>query len=200
MKLVDLSSAYQIQKKYTQKNKVIAYKVGASNYRSSEFFGCEDILLGALDRDCVYYNKILKDYPLAEVEVVSKILISDSGKEYEVLEHFLGIECPEIVVDNPDGSPFICVADNCSAGDLIIFQKLDDIEFEIISVYADGDLLISGAMDNLKFAIDDIIERTFDLIKIHDLPLSSREMLIATGGITDVFPLEAGMKVEINCE
>ena len=200
MKLVSFDAAYQKQKDYTRRKNITAYKVGASNYRSAKFFGHEGILLGGLDNCCIYGDKIPYNYPIAEAEIITKISITDCGENYDVIDYFVGIECPAAVLPNPDGSPLICVADNCSAGHLLVFQKLHHLDFERVSVHADGELLASGVMSNLKYPITNIVKEAFRIIKEFNLPLGSKEILVATGGITDVFPLDAGAQLEIICE
>lgn len=200
MKSVNFDSAYLNQKEQTQRRNITAYKVGASNYRSAEFFQYEGILLGGIDIHSIYYNKILKNYSKAEAEIITKISISECGTTFNIVDSFIGIECPFSVLPNPDGSPLICIADNCSAGDLIVFQKLHNLEFEQVSIFVDDELLISGAMSNLKYPITNIVKKAFSIIKEFNLPLSSKEILLATGGITDIFQLNAGAKVEIICE
>ena len=197
MKSVNLKTAYQIQKKFTKNNNVTAYKVGASNHRSAKFFNYDEIILGGLDDSCIYFERIPKNYQVAEVEIVIKILISECNNNYKILGNYVGIECPQIMVDNPGGSAIVCVADNCSAGDLIIFQEVSETRFDSIKVFRNGEFLVHGSKNNLKFEINEIIEKTLLIIKEYELPLSSREFYIATGGITDVFSLSAGDLVEI---
>ena len=81
-----------------------------------------------------------------------------------------------------------------------MFQKLHHLDFERVSVHADGELLASGVMSNLKYPITNIVKEAFRIIKEFNLPLGSKEILVATGGITDVFPLDAGAQLEIICE
>jgi hypothetical protein len=196
MKLNNLIPAYQLQRKFNEGKPIIAYKVGASNYRSASFFDCKGILLGGLHEDAVIFNKITKDYPVAEVEIISKVRIGKENK-YELLANYLGIECPNIVVDNPTGSPFICIADNCSSGDLIVYQEISKDWFETISVYVNDILLVVGSSTNLRLSVDAIIQETVTLIRTHSLPLKSNEILIATGGLTEVFSLSLGDKVTL---
>jgi len=200
MKSVNFNSAYQKQKDYTQRKNITAYKVGASNHRSANFFGYEGILLGGLDNSCIYGDKVSKNYSVAEAEIITKILITDCGTNYDVIDHFVGIECPNVVLPNPGGCPFICIADNCSSGDLLVFQKLHHLDFDRVSVYANSELLTSGVMSNLKYSITNIVNEAFRIIKEFDLPLESKEIFIATGGITDTFSLSANSQVEIRCE
>ena len=56
MKLNNLVPAYQLQRKFNQGKSIIAYKVGASNYRSASFFDYKGILLGALHEDAVIFD------------------------------------------------------------------------------------------------------------------------------------------------
>lgn len=200
MKLVNLNLAYQKQKDFTLRKNITAYKVGASNHRSANFFGYEGILLGGLDDSSIYSKKITKNYPIAEVEIITKILITDCGSKFDIVDHYVGIECPNVGLPNPSGSPFICIADNCSAGDLIMFQKLYFLDFEKVSVYVNSEYLTSGAMSNLKYSITNIVNEAFKIIKEFDLPLKSKELFIATGGITDTFSLNENAQVEIRCE
>tara|TARA_B100001093_G_C26680287_1_gene950109 strand:+ start:353 stop:952 length:600 start_codon:yes stop_codon:yes gene_type:complete len=197
---VDLSAAYKVQKNHTENKNIIAYKVGASNHRSANFFGYEGLLLGGLDKSCIHKKNVTKNYDIAEVEIISQILMTDCGDGYHTLGHYIGIECPNVVLPNPSGDPVICIADNCSAGDLLLFQNLDHLDFENVKIYSNSELLCSGVIGNLKYSNAYIVSEAFRIIREFDLPVSSREIFIATGGITDVFPLRAGSLVEIKCE
>jgi hypothetical protein len=200
MKSVNFNASYQKQKDFTHSKNITAYKVGASNHRSADFFGCDGILLGGLDNSSIYADKVPKNYAAAEAEIITKILITDCGTNYDVIDHFIGIECPNSVLPNLGGSPFTCIADNCSAGDLLLFQKLQNFDFETVSVYANFELLTSGVMSNLRYSITDIVNEAFRIIKEFDLPFKSKEIFIATGGITDSFALRKNSQVEIRCE
>lgn len=200
MKLVNLNLAYQKQKNFTQSKNIKAYKVGASNYRSANFFGYEGILLGGLDDSCIYRDKVTKNYSIAEVEIITKILITDCGTNFDIIDYYVGIECPNVGLPNPSGSPFTCITDNCSAGDLLMYQKLYYLDFEKVSVYVNNEYLTSGIMSNLKYSITNIVNEAFKIIKEFDLPFQSKELFIATGGITDTFSLNANAQVEIRCE
>ena len=200
MKSVNLNSAYQKQKNLTQRKNITAYKVGASNHRSAEFFGYEGILLGGLDNSCIYRDKVPKNYSVAEAEIITRILVNDGRTNFTVLEHLVGIECPNAVLSNPEASPFICIVDNCSSGDLLVFQKLHHLDFERVDVYGNGELLASGVMSNLKYSISNIVNEAFRTISEFELPFESKDILIATGGITDTFSLTANAQLEIKCE
>lgn len=198
MKLSDLRIAYQLQRKFLNGKDIAAYKVGASNYRSAEFFNSDIILLGGIERKNIFNKTISKKYPIAEVEIISRVAITDDA--FEVVSQFIGVECPDLVVENPDGSPFLCVADNCSAGDLIIFQEVKNDYYDSVRVFRNGELISSGSSENMKFSIHKIISETVALIREHSLPLCTDAFLIATGGLTDVFSLDANDSLEIVCE
>jgi len=198
MRLNDLKIAYQLQRKYLNGKDIAAYKVGASNFRSAEYFNFDGILLGGIERKNIYSTTIEKTYPVAEVEIICRVAIRDNG--FEVLSHSIGVECPELVVENPDGSPFVCVADNCAAGDLILFQEVSSDFYKFVKVFRNGELVTIGSSENMKFPVGKIISETIALINKFSLPLAKSELLIATGGLTDVFSLDANDKLEIVCE
>lgn len=198
MKLLEEKIGYQLQKKYFLDKKIGGFKVGASNYRSSELFNVNCILLGAIEEKSVFFNSVEKDYPIAEVEVISKIKIENINERLFVVKgHYLGIECPTINVDNPHNSPFICLADNCSAGDLIILNELDHIRFNSINLFINDDLICTGGYDNMRFPISQILEKTVTLIKNNNLLDDEKEIFIATGGLTETFTLVKGDKISI---
>ena len=198
MKLNDIATAYQLQKKFLRGKEIIAYKVGASNHRSANFFQRDDIIVGGLEASSIHYGIINKEYPIAEVEIVSKVRLLNTGStvNFEIIDHYLGIECPAHLVDNSNGSDFVCVADNCSAGDLIIFDITVPATISKIELLINDKLSVVGSADELKYSNFEIIQRSLAIIKKHELPLASDVVLIATGGLTDVFSLEQDDQVE----
>ena len=198
MKLNDIAIAYQLQKKFLRGKEITAYKVGASNHRSANFFRRDDVIVGGLEASSIHYGVISKDYPIAEVEIVSKVrlLEVDSAIRFEVIDNYLGIECPEQLVDNPNGSDFVCVADNCAAGDLIIFDITVPATISKVELLINDKLSVVGSANELKYSNFEIIQRSLAIIKKHELPLASDVVLIATGGLTDVFSLEQDDQVE----
>ena len=197
MRSVNLSVAYQLQKKCTRTQNIRAYKVGASNFRSAAFFGCDDILLGGIDSERVFDGEVTRDYPVAELEVVTRIMLGkDDRQTFSVLEHYIGLECPDITVDNPEGSPFICVADNCAAGDLIIYDRVQPDQLSEVTVCKHDRPFQSGSLANLRYDLTDILRMTVQLIDRFQLPHETNELLIATGGITDVFSVDKGDRFE----
>ena len=199
MKLNDEKIGYQLQRKYLKEKKISGFKVGASNFRSADFFGYSGILLGGIEDNGIFWGNINKDYSVAEVEVVAKIYLdSQSYNHYKVIDYYLGIECPLLSVDNPDGSPFICLADNCAAGHLIIYEKIEITQPENVHLYINEKKICTGGFHQLKFPINIILDKTVQLLKTHNLTRWEREIFIATGGLTDTFSLSRGDIVEFN--
>ena len=199
MKSNEARVGYQLQKKFLANKKISAYKVGASNFRSSDFFGFDGILLGGIENQCIFYHDISKDYPVAEVEVVAKVSIdSQQPNGYQVEGYYLGLECPFLVVDNPEGSPFVCLADNCAAGDLILFQKIDDPMPSHVDVLVNGKTVCEGSYGQMKYSVSDILDATVKLLFDHELPYATTNLYIATGGLTEVFSLKAGDQVSLH--
>lgn len=189
MKSVDLDIAYQLQKKYHAGRNITAYKVGASNLRSANFFNSNEFLLGGIEESCIFHHVVTKDYPIAEVELVCKLQIDTTG--CEICEWYLGVECPEVVVENPRGSAFICVADNCAAGDLIIFERVSPEMNHEIKVFINNDLRVIGHIDALVQPARAIVDVTLELIEKYGLPVQNLSW-IATGGLTETFDLKKG--------
>lgn len=195
MKLSDLKTAYQLQKKFLGNKKIGAYKVGASNKRSASFFDSDQILIGGIDCENISYRQVSRDYLAAEVEIISKVSFVDG--RYKILGHYIGLECPQSDVENIDGSAFVCVADNCSAGDLILFDEVSDCFIDKIDVFKNGKLIESGSINNLIYSVEDIISMTVSVISENKLPRFGTELLIATGGLTGVFTVEKKDKLEL---
>ena len=197
MKLNDIAIAYQLQKKFLRGKEIIAYKVGASNHRSANFFRCDDIIVGGLEASSIHYGTINKEYPIAEAEIVSKVRLLNTGNtvNFEIIEHYLGIECPTQLVDNPNGSDFVCVADNCSAGDLIVFDTKVPDTISRIELLINDDISLIGSSDNLRYSNFEIVQKTLATMREYELPLANDNVLIATGGLTDVFSLKKSDRV-----
>lgn len=200
MKSANLNTAYQIQKKILKNKLIGAYKVGASNYSSAQFFGINEIILGGIETGNIHFSKVDKNYASAELELVIRVRFRGEQKNgYEVLSQYFGVECPLNEVNNPDGYAFLCVADNCSAGDLIILQEYSGNYSESIGVFVNDIQVISGSFDSLRLSIDSIISKSLSIIKNNDLP-HGEEIYIATGGLTNNFSLNAGDQVEVRFE
>jgi hypothetical protein len=200
MKWSNLNTAYQIQKKILKNKLIGSYKVGASNHSSARFFGINEIILGGIVSDNIHFSKVDKNYASAELELVIRVRCGGGQTNgYEILSQHFGVECPLSEVDNPDGYAFLCVADNCSAGDLIILQDYYGNYSESIGVYVNDIRVISGSFDSLRFSIDSILSKSLSIIKTNDLP-HGEEVYIATGGLTNNFSLNAGDQVEVRFE
>ena len=48
----------------------------------------------------------------------------------------------------------------------------------------------------LVYSIDEIILKTLNLIKDHNLP-SNKEIFVSTGGISEIFSLESGQSLRV---
>lgn len=198
MKSPDLSVAYQLQKKYQLSNTIGAYKVGGSNSRSADFFGYCDVLLGAISIDNIFYSQIPKDYSAAELEIVARIRVTNSEiGSYSIEGYYWGIECPFISVDNKHGDPWICICDNCSAGDLLIFEEIPLNWINGVEIKSGNKVKAVGNIESLIYPVEEIIEKSFAIIKNHHLPLQDGILYIASGGITDVFQLKKNENLRI---
>ena len=190
MKSHNLSVAYQLLKKYQKDKNIGAYKVGGSNKESSNFFNNDNILLGAISAENIFYNKVPKNYPIAELEIIIKLKVTNAREySYEIEAYHWGIECPYSPVENPTGDPFICICDNCSAGDLLIFDEISLKSFPVAKLFADSKLKSIGDLNKLVFPIEKIILKTIAIIKEHKLPFEKGPMYISSGGISKVFKL-----------
>ena len=197
MQSVSIRSAYQIQKKILNKSKINCFKVGASNYSSAKFFCIDGIVLGGLPPSNIFFDGCTKDYPIAELELVVKIKFDKGIKDnYQILAKYIGIECPLIEVENPHGNVVLAIADNCSAGNLILISNYTGNYTEAIKVFINGIELVQGGFSNLRFSIDEIIKRSLSIIIEYDLPCES-EIYIATGGLTETFALTEQDHIEV---
>lgn len=190
MKSLDIKTAYQLQRKYQLDKSIGAYKVGGSNYRSAEVFKHSDVILGSICQENVHFGVVPMDYSIAELEIVAEVLVTDPKKGTYIIEAFhLGIECPFVTVDNEQGNPAVCIADNCSSGDLLIFDSIEMGTFKTINVFTGNELKAVGNIGNLLWSVNEIVDRTFSIIIENSLPLDNGKLYIASGGVTDVFQL-----------
>lgn len=167
-----------------------AYKVGASNFRSGEFFNYSSIILGGIDSTNIFFNKLPSDYDIAEIEIIIKVNDLDHNNLKEnKLDYYIGIECPKIGINNPNGDINLCIEDNCSSGDLLIFSKLSDLNFKNVKLRIDDNIYHMGTTKNLRFTLREIFLDSLKIIKSNDLPIPN-PFWLATGGISDVFPLK----------
>ena len=167
-----------------------AYKVGASNFRSGKFFNYPGIVLGGINNKNIFFNKVPSEYDIAEIEIIIKVddLYLDNRKENK-LDYYLGIECPKVGIENPKGDINLCVEDNCSSGDLLIFSKLTDLNFENIELQIEENITHSGTLKNLRFTLHEIFLDSLKIIKSNDFTIP-KPFWLATGGVSDVFPLK----------
>ena len=167
-----------------------AYKVGASNFRSGEFFNYPGIILGGINIKNIFINKIPFHYDIAEIEIIIKVDDLDLNNLKEnSLEYYIGIECPKVSIKNPNGDINLCVEDNCSSGDLLIFTKLIDLNFKKVDLTIGDNIYHSGTLQNLRFTLHKVFLDSLKIIKSNDLPIP-KPFWLATGGISDVFPLK----------
>ena len=196
----NLDLAYAIQKKFLLNKKITAYKVGASNSSSKKFFNTNNIIIGGIEERNIYKNEIKKNYDIAELELVLKIQYSSKDlNKFKVLKTYIGIECPLPDIQNEKGSEFICVADNCSSGDLILIEEIKDTNiknFDLLIFDKTNKLSISASLDNLVYSIDEIISKTLNIIENYDLP-SNKEFFVSTGGISENFSLKPHQSLKI---
>ena len=182
--------SFNIQKNTLKNIAVGAYKVGASNFRSGKFFNYQSIVLGGIESKNIFFNQIPFNYNIAEIEIIIKVdeLNLDNFKKNK-LDYFLGIECPKVGIKNPEGDINLCVEDNCASGDLLIFSKLTDLNFEKVELKGGGNSSHSGTLKNLRFTLHEIFLDSLKIVKNNGLPIP-KPFWLATGGISDVFPLK----------
>jgi len=173
-----------------------AYKVGASNFRSGDFFNYSSIILGGIDNTNIFYNKVPSDYDIAEIEIIIKVDDLDlNNPKRNKLNYYLGIECPKVGIENPKGNINLCVEYNCSSGDLLIFSKLIDLNFEKVELYIKENISHLGTLKSLRFTLNEIFLDSIKIIKSNDLPVP-KPFWLATGGISNVFSLKKDSFVE----
>ena len=108
--LKELEDAYRQQKELNKEKDIAAYKVGASNFRSAEAFEFQDIIVGGIERSRIFFNEIPKSYSIGELEIIFKVdLPVESPRRFKTREVFLGIECPEFRIENPNNSVLTCI-------------------------------------------------------------------------------------------
>ena len=178
------------QKNILKNIDVGAYKVGASNFRSGKFFNYPGIVLGGIHKKNIFFNKVPSRYDIAEIEIIIKVddIDLDNPKENK-LDYYLGIECPKVCIENPNGDISLCVEDNCSSGDLLIFSKLTNLNFKNVELGIGDNISHSGTLKNLRYTLHEIFLDSLKIIKSNDLPIPE-PFWLATGGISDVFPLK----------
>lgn len=195
--------AYAIQKKYLKNKKIRAYKVGASNKSSQNFFNTSSIIIGGIEEKNIYKNIIKKDYPIAELEIAVKVQYDSKAKtKTRILNKYIAIECPHSDIENKEGSKFICIADNCSSGDLILLKKINEIDlkqFNLTISEGENKLNIDADISRLVYPIEAIINQTIDLIERHKLPFHE-ELYISTGGISNIFSLKKSNTLSLDCK
>jgi len=200
MKLADNELAYAIQKKFLHNKTIAAYKIGASNHQSASFFSSDEIIIGGIEHNNIFLNEIPYNYDIAEVEIIYKILITSiEKKEYTLLNKFIGLECPFPYIDNAHGSKFICIADNCSAGDLIILEELQNRPLSKVKIGFNNNQTIIGNPNNLLYSCDEIVDQALEIIYKNDLPFED-EIYIASGGISETFAVKTSKSYQLEYE
>ena len=196
----NLDLAYSIQRKFLQDKKISTYKVGASNLSSKKFFNTNNIIIGGIEDRNVYKNEVKKDYQIAELEIILKIKCNiENSDKFKILKSYIGIECPLPDIANETGSEFICIADNCSSGDLILVQEITEAnlkKFDLIVTDKNENFQIGANINKLVYPVDEIILKTIDIIRNHDLPFSE-EIFISTGGISENFQLKSHQSLSV---
>lgn len=196
----NLELAYAIQRKFLQNKEISAYKVGASNLTSKNFFNTNNIIIGGIEEKNIYENEIKKNYHVAELEIIVKIQYNlKNPNKFKVLKTYIGIECPLPDIQNETGSEFICIADNCSSGDLILIEEIKNTNiktFDLIGSDKNKKFKINANLDRLVYSIDEIILKTLNIIKNYNLP-SNKEMFVSTGGISENFSLKSRQSLSI---
>ena len=174
--------------------------MGASNLTSKNYFNANNIIIGGIEERNIYKNEIKKNYHVAELEIIVKIQHNlKNPSKFKILKTYIGIECPLPDIQNETGSEFICIADNCSSGDLILIEEIKNTNiktFDLIVFDKNKKFKINATLDRLVYSIDEIILKTLKLIQNYNLP-SNREIFISTGGISENFSLKSHQSLSI---
>lgn len=192
----DQENHYEIYRKIIESMSVGAVKVGGSNQESNSFFCHDEYILGFLPKAAVFDRIVKANYELAEIEVIFKVCFSadNIGRlNYQVIDTYLGVECPRPGAEYQKALVIDAIGDNCGAHALLLLEKIES------SMRVMGDLFINHSGSKVVFDAErligpphEILERTLEMLRNMAPSLSGVELYIATGGISDVFTLRKG--------
>lgn len=192
-----LDSAYELQAiKLRNVSPIGAYKVGASNKASADFFDIREILIGGIEAKNITYSNVLSIGGEAELEVCLYVEVGFNLKNHRVKMCRLGFEYPGNDSTNQQSDASAAVADNLSAYHLHI------LDFEVAGLKA-GRVLVGDAetisfdVGCLLYDVDHICTAAVNLIGKHGLPYERGGFWIATGGLSPLIKINEGECVRL---
>jgi hypothetical protein len=176
-------------------------KVGGSNQMSSRVFSHKELVLGFLTSGSVYRGVARKDYKLSEVEIISQVKINRNNEgelSWSHIDSYLGIEFPLPGMNYKKGVIIDAVKDNCGAYEILLIQKapkLLNLKGQLCLIGTDT--IINFNTNNLLNTPMQIVNKTICMLFRIYPNIDEMSIYIATGGISEVFQLQLGQKIEV---
>ena len=176
-------------------------KVAGSNKSSSKVFRHKELVLGFLTSGSVYSGVARKEYELSEVEIICHIKINRNNVGELLWSHidsYLGIEFPLPGMTHGEGTIIDAVKNNCDANEILLIQKVPK------SLNLKGQLCLEGTNTLINFDINNLLNTPTQIVNKIICMLSriypnidETSIYVATGGISKVFQLQLGQKIEV---
>jgi hypothetical protein len=176
-------------------------KVGGSNQLSSKVLRHKELVLGFLTSGSIYSGIARKNYKLSEVEIICYVKINRDNEgqlSWSHIDSYLGIEFPLPAVIYEEGVIVDAVKDNCGAYEMLLLQKAPKL------VNLKGQLCLVGADTRIKFDTNNLLNTPMQIVNktlcmlFRVYPnIDEMSIYIATGGISEVFQLQLGQKIEV---
>lgn len=176
-------------------------KVGGSNQMSSRVFSHKELVLGFLTSGSVYQGVARKDYKLSEVEIISHVKINRNNVgelSWSHIDSYLGIEFPLPGMNYEKGVIMDAVKDNCGAYEILLIQKAPKL------LNLKGQLCLVGTDITINFNTNNLLNTPMQIVNkaicmlFRIYPnIDEMSIYIATGGISEVFQLQLGQKIEV---
>jgi len=176
-------------------------KVGGSNQMSSTVFRHKELVLGFLTSGSIYSGVARKDYKLSEVEIICYVKINRNNEgelSWSHIDSYLGIEFPLPGVIYEEGVIVDAVKDNCGAYEILLIQKAPKL------VNLKGQLCLVGTDTPINFDTNNLLNTPMQIVNkticmlFRIYPnIDEMRIYIATGGISEVFQLQLGQKIEV---
>ena len=176
-------------------------KVGGSNQMSSRVFSHKELVLGFLTSGSFYQGVARKDYKLSEVEIISHVKINRNNVgvlSWSHIDSYLGIEFPLPGMNYEKGVIMDAVKDNCGAYEILLIQKapkLLNLKGQLCLVGTD--ITINFNTNNLLNTPMQIVNKAISMLFRIYPNIDEMSIYIATGGISEVFQLQLGQKIEV---
>ena len=187
MMLANYSNQYTIQSNITSSQYISGYKVGCSNAQSRKLYDTNEICIGGIPKNNIYFKRINKDYEICEIEVICEVEINLTNKLFKIINYYIGLECPKLS-NLPTNSFSSLIKENCLAGDLIIFDEIELSEIDTAICNINKFTEINFSLDSLVYGVDEIVTRSIEIINEFNLPINN-QLYISTGGISETFKL-----------